>query len=87
MHCCRVLVGFFCCMSDIDECADKSTNKCDLTTTTCVNNEGSYSCSCKPGYYAKAGQLNCTGIATQMCYGFKLLISGRLKTQDLKCKT
>ena len=62
-------------LSDKDECANASENKCDLTTTTCVNNEGSYSCACKPGYYAKAGQKTCTGIATQMCYVLKSLIS------------
>ena len=34
---------------DIDECA-AGTHNCN-TNTFCTNNEGSYNCTCNPGYY------------------------------------
>ena len=34
---------------DIDECA-AGTHNCS-TNTFCTNNEGSYNCTCNPGYY------------------------------------
>ena len=33
--------------TDVDECADDSTNNC---SQRCLNNDGSYSCSCDDGY-------------------------------------
>ena len=32
------------------ECEFDSKNKCDPLTTSCVEEEGSYSCDCLPGY-------------------------------------
>ena len=34
---------------DWDECADNS-HMCNETTSTCYNSEGSYNCTCSPGY-------------------------------------
>ena len=39
---------------DIDECAARETNDCDTLNGNCLNNEGSYTCECKPGYTGDA---------------------------------
>ena len=52
---------YVCVHLDIDECAHNSTNQCNTTTTRCVNEPGSYSCSCLPGFYGPAGSLSCNG--------------------------
>ena len=36
-------------MSDIDECASSTTNKCD-SDSTCTNTPGSFTCTCNQGY-------------------------------------
>lgn len=50
---CRCRPGFsgngrFC--RDIDECADKKLNDCDLRSSYCLNLPGSYQCKCRPGF-------------------------------------
>jgi len=35
--------------TDVDECSDSSLNFCG-TEATCVNNPGSYTCTCNDGY-------------------------------------
>ena len=47
----------FCPPPDIDECT-AGTDKCDFNAD-CSNTDGSYSCSCKPGYLGDG--LTCTG--------------------------
>lgn len=42
---------------DIDECA-AGTSSCDANAE-CINNNGSYTCSCKPGYHVDGK--NCEG--------------------------
>ena len=42
---------FVCLILDVDECLDDT--KCDKNTEICENSEGSYECSCKPGYRRK----------------------------------
>ena len=44
--------------SDIDEC---DNNPCDLDTTRCENNEGSYKCICLDGYQATTDAHVCDG--------------------------
>ena len=46
-------------ISDVDECSTDE-HKCNLTTSTCVNKPGNYSCQCKEGYGQTDG-LNCVG--------------------------
>jgi len=51
-------------VSDINECSrptGNGTNQCNTTSTTCVNEPGSYSCRCLPGFYAPAGSRSCNG--------------------------
>jgi len=48
-------------VSDIDECLN-ATHSCNLNTTECVNEPGTFSCSCLPGFYAPTGSLYCNGI-------------------------
>ena len=43
------VVLFFICFSDIDECATGVYNECD-EHASCQNSEGSYKCTCMPGY-------------------------------------
>ena len=43
--------------SDINECTDNNGG-CEHI---CVNNEGSYSCSCKSGYTLNSNGRNCSG--------------------------
>ena len=43
--------------SDIDECAE-GISTCDADAE-CVNTNGSYNCSCNPGYYGDG--TNCEG--------------------------
>jgi len=47
-------------VSDVNEC-DDNTNQCDPLSTTCVNDPGSYHCSCSPGFYGPAGSMSCSG--------------------------
>ena len=45
--------------SDVDECRNHK-HQCDVTSTTCSNNVGSYVCNCKAGYqYSSA--VKCVG--------------------------
>ena len=44
-------------ISDVDECQISSHNCSD--NATCINTEGSFNCSCKPGYIGNG--YNCTG--------------------------
>ena len=45
---------------DIDECED-GNNSCDVNAN-CANIDGSYTCSCQPGYTGDG--LNCRGMCT-----------------------
>jgi hypothetical protein len=48
-------------VSDVDECAAASSNECDKQAS-CTNNQGSYSCTCKPGWTGATGLSgNCKG--------------------------
>lgn len=47
---------------DIDECSNNLDN-CAVGIATCTNNEGSYSCACKPGYTGDG--VTCTGMSVQ----------------------
>ena len=42
-------------------------NECELPTTSCehgcINNKGSYNCTCRPGFFLNADKMSCTGIA------------------------
>ena len=51
-------------VSDIDECAANTTNDCDPMTTSCVNQQGTFTCSCLRGFYGPAGNRTCTGSYT-----------------------
>jgi len=42
---------------DIDECA--LDNDCNLFTQNCLNNDGSYTCTCKQGLISNAGECVC----------------------------
>lgn len=44
---------------DVDECAT-NRDDCDRKTTICENVDGSYVCSCKPGY-KPLDELRCEG--------------------------
>jgi hypothetical protein len=41
--------------NDVNECSSSSLNNCILSTQNCVNNNGSYTCVCKPGYVLQGG--------------------------------
>ena len=41
-----------CCAVDVDEC---STDPCGPGKVDCTNSDGSYTCTCKPGYEVKDG--------------------------------
>ena len=47
------------CFLDINECL---TDNGGCGDSSCVNTNGSYSCSCQPGYTLDADGHNCTGI-------------------------
>jgi len=51
-------------VSDIDECAVSMINDCDPMTTRCVNEQGTFTCSCLSGFYGPEGNRSCTGTAT-----------------------
>ena len=44
-------------ISDVNECINNNGG-CEHA---CVNNEGSYSCSCKSGYSLNSNNRNCSG--------------------------
>ena len=46
-------------MVDIDECMD-SNGGCEYT---CINTNGSYTCSCPDGFHLSPNGLNCTGMS------------------------
>ena len=48
-------------ISDSDEC-QMSTHNCS-DNATCINTEGSFNCSCKPGY--RGNGYNCSGACLQ----------------------
>ena len=48
-------------ISDLDEC-QMSTHNCS-DNATCINTEGSFNCSCKPGY--RGNGYNCSGTCLQ----------------------
>ena len=43
--------------SDVNECTDNNGG-CEHT---CINNDGSYSCSCQSGYSLNSNSRNCSG--------------------------
>ena len=47
------------CSDDIDECL--SQDACNATTETCINTEGSYTCSCKNGFLRNEDKI-CEGL-------------------------
>ena len=49
---------------DIDECANQNGG-CDHV---CTNNNGSYACSCRPGFFLDAGKHNCSGKFERNCF-------------------
>ena len=58
---------------DIDECV-YDTDDCDRVSTQCVNNNGSYTCTCRSGYSPIVG-------STTLCLGWTYCImSGLLKS-------
>ena len=55
------LLGVFCFdFSDVNECS-KGIDSCNKTSSDCVDAEGSYRCSCKPGYNQGANNKICVG--------------------------
>ena len=48
--------------SDINECT-ASTHNCE-SSATCVNNPGSFTCTCAAGYSLKSNGLGCDGKMT-----------------------
>lgn len=46
-------------IADIDECETEEHN-CDDANATCINNIGSFTCTCKPGYSLADG-VKCRG--------------------------
>ena len=61
-----LLCDLFCVHTDIDEC-ELDNGKCDHN---CTNTNGSYYCSCHPGYDLQDDQHNCTGKLRYMLYSF-----------------
>jgi len=60
-------------VSDINECNNTNpniTNQCDVLSTTCVNDPGTYHCVCLPGFYGSAGSMSCTGNYIEVIYSF-----------------
>ena len=54
-------------ISDLDEC-QMSTHNCS-DNATCIDTEGSFNCSCKPGY--RGNGYNCSGACLpSLCYFF-----------------
>ena len=47
-----------CFFSDVDECTE-GTDNCDMNAD-CTNTDGSFTCSCKTGYYGD--EVACTGM-------------------------
>lgn len=58
---------------DIDECS--SSDPCEQV---CTNSEGSYECSCDPGYSLDDDQHSCNGMVTIVM--FLQLIDNHIKT-------
>ena len=55
-----ILIMFLYFVSDIDEC---QLGKCDLSTTTCANMDGSFLCSCLSGMHKTVkGATSCVGM-------------------------
>ena len=55
-----MLQPVLCIITDIDECQQRSTNRCHFTQI-CENLFGSYRCFCHPGYKSKAIGKRCVG--------------------------
>lgn len=45
-------------MTDINEC-DNVNGGCEQN---CINDDGSYTCSCSPGFHLSTDLQNCTGM-------------------------
>ena len=53
---------------DVAECEFDSKNECDLSKSTCVEEEGSYSCDCLAGY-EHPSDIDIGDVANQICNG------------------
>ena len=66
---CINFLNFF--LSDINECID-NTHNCRKDNALCNNTEGSFNCTCKPGYTGDG--YNCTGThilpTNRTCLGY-----------------
>ena len=51
------MIGSISFLSDIDECADRQTNRC--LNGRCVNSVGSYSCVCGTGFVLSSDGSSC----------------------------
>ena len=71
----------FFCISDIDECVNK-TDKCD-ENAVCNNTEASYNCSCNMGY--EGDGFNCTGIESVNIF-LQQVVEGLTLTKSFKIK-
>ena len=49
------------CFLDINEC-EEQTDGCDRGTSSCYNNDGSYTCRCSDGFVKDVKTGKCTGI-------------------------
>ena len=48
-------------VADVNECLENNTDNCDVNAE-CLNTEGGYNCTCKPGFTDVNGDgTNCTG--------------------------
>ena len=61
---------YFNCHSDSDECMNNSHNCSE--NATCTNTEGSFNCSCKPGYIGNGH--NCSGWFLKFLSRFPLVL-------------
>ena len=59
-------------VSDIDECADATTNNCD-SNAMCTNTPGSFTCTCNQGYTGNGTTCEGTDSNSVSCKSYTLL--------------